>query len=105
IACNWRRHFSTRDSKRLDGDNFEVVYHWKLSTFLPSLTLVMMHLYGCSNLREVVLNEGLEKIGQYSFNCKSLESIKIPSTVSEVGFFFVLLQVNEELKKIERGAF
>ena len=35
---------------------------------------------------EVVLNDGLQKIGQYAFvRCTSLPSITIPSTVTEVG--------------------
>ncbi|KAL7523291.1 hypothetical protein ACHAXR_000111, partial [Thalassiosira sp. AJA248-18] len=42
--------------------------------------------YECSNLREVVLNEGLQKIGQWAFcECKLMESIDFSSTVSEVG--------------------
>jgi len=40
----------------------------------------------CSQLKEVVLNEGLQKIGKQAFyHCKSLESIKLPSTVTEIG--------------------
>ena len=41
---------------------------------------------GCSNLREVILNDGLKKIGEQAFyNCSSLESIKLPSTLVEIG--------------------
>jgi hypothetical protein len=37
-------------------------------------------------LREIVLNEGLQKIGQDAFwRCSSLESITFPSTVTEIG--------------------
>ena len=40
----------------------------------------------CSNLREVELNEGLQKIGRMAFvSCPSLKSIKLPSTVTEIG--------------------
>ena len=40
----------------------------------------------CKKLREVALNEELQKIGAWSFwACKSLESITLPSTVVEVG--------------------
>jgi len=40
----------------------------------------------CISLREVVLNEGLKKIGKYAFRkCKSLESITLPSTVTDIG--------------------
>ena len=41
---------------------------------------------GCSELREVVLNDGLVKIGNSVFQrCTSLESITIPSSVVEIG--------------------
>lgn len=37
-------------------------------------------------LRKIILNEGLEKIGARAFaSCRSLETIKIPSTVKEIG--------------------
>lgn len=40
---------------------------------------------GCNNLRELVLNEGLQKIGEQAFdNCTSLESVSIPSTVTDI---------------------
>ena len=40
----------------------------------------------CISLREVVLNEGLKKIGRKAFQkCKSLESITLPPTVTEIG--------------------
>ncbi|KAL7538587.1 hypothetical protein ACHAXR_008657, partial [Thalassiosira sp. AJA248-18] len=69
--------------------------------------------WGCIQLKEVVLNEGLQKIGQFAFaKCKSLESIKFPSTLSEVGKYAFhncanLLEVglNEGLQKIGEGAF
>jgi len=38
------------------------------------------------SLTEVVFNEGLQKIGDYSFwRCESLESITLPSTLIEIG--------------------
>ena len=40
----------------------------------------------CSNLKEVTLNEGLKKLEDGVFyECKSLEIIKLPSTVTEIG--------------------
>jgi hypothetical protein len=42
--------------------------------------------YNCKYLREIVLNDGLQKIGRSAFsNCKSLESISVPSTVLQIG--------------------
>ncbi|KAL7529432.1 hypothetical protein ACHAXR_002965, partial [Thalassiosira sp. AJA248-18] len=67
----------------------------------------------CRNLKEVVLNEGLRKIGASAFgNCKLLGSIRLPSTVTEVGkkafgFCISLMHVvlNEGLQKIGIVAF
>ena len=45
----------------------------------------MRHFVIANNLSEVVFNDGLEKIGQYAFyNCISLSSITLPSTVAEI---------------------
>ena len=42
--------------------------------------------YNCTQLREVVFNEGLQKIGDRAFcNCILLESITLPSTITKVG--------------------
>ena len=67
----------------------------------------------CNNLREVVFNERLHKIGELAFYyCSSLSSIRLPSTVTEIGslaFYYcsnlreVLL--NEGLQKIGFYAF
>ncbi|KAL7526480.1 hypothetical protein ACHAXR_001507, partial [Thalassiosira sp. AJA248-18] len=68
---------------------------------------------GCTNLRDVVLNEGLQRIGAAAFrDCRSLDTIKFPSTVTEIGdvafraciiLRYVLL--NEGLRKIGSSAF
>ncbi|WP_220149513.1 leucine-rich repeat domain-containing protein, partial [Metamycoplasma hominis] len=39
----------------------------------------------CTNLREVILNEGLEKIGALAFYDTNIESITIPGSVKEIG--------------------
>ena len=40
----------------------------------------------CRQLKEVILNEGLETIGTESFyKCKQLEQVNFPSTLVEVG--------------------
>ena len=42
--------------------------------------------YGCSNLKKIVLNEGLRKVEDSVFSgCISLESIKFPSTIRYIG--------------------
>jgi len=41
---------------------------------------------GCTDLKEVVLNDGLREIGDSAFrNCTTLKSINIPSTVIKIG--------------------
>lgn len=43
---------------------------------------------GCSELREVVLNEGLTEIGEHAFtDCIGLQEITIPSTVVRIRRF------------------
>ena len=39
----------------------------------------------CTNLKTVILNEGLKKIGNYAFALTSIERIIIPSTVTQIG--------------------
>ncbi|RBI34029.1 hypothetical protein DRZ74_01315 [Metamycoplasma hominis] len=41
--------------------------------------------YGCKNLKEVFLNEGLEEIGARAFKYTKIESITIPDSVKEIG--------------------
>jgi len=42
--------------------------------------------FGCRNLKEVILNEGLEKIGTAAFRSTKIESITIPSSLKEIGY-------------------
>ena len=57
--------------------------------FHPSVVEVKSKAFkDCKQLREVVFNEGLQKIGIYAFyNCKLLSSITLPSTVIEIGSY------------------
>ena len=54
--------------------------------FHPSVVKVDNNAFdSCRELRKVVLNEGLQKIGNSAFYaCKSVESITLPSTVTEI---------------------
>ncbi|WP_181695851.1 leucine-rich repeat domain-containing protein [Metamycoplasma hominis] len=40
---------------------------------------------GCRNIKEVILNEGLEKIGAEAFKYTNIKSITIPGSVKEIG--------------------
>mmetsp|Transcript_14069 Transcript_14069/g.30022 ORF Transcript_14069/g.30022 Transcript_14069/m.30022 type:complete len:414 (+) Transcript_14069:195-1436(+) len=82
--------------------------------FCPSVKGVPADAFrACYKLRHLVLNEGLEKIEEGAFcYCPTLESIMVPSTVTEIGknaFYgcsalrYVVLK--EGLQKIEELAF
>ena len=85
-------------------------------SFHPSVTEVHKDAFNnCTNLREVVLNEGLKEIRRGGFchiNCKSLERITFSSTVTEIGQISFSscrslkeVVLNEGLKKIGTKAF
>ena len=67
----------------------------------------------CKQLREVVFNDGLQKIGAYAFcGCSSLERLTLPSTVTEIGYNAFngctnlrVVVLNEGLQEIEYWAF
>ncbi|MFB5281828.1 leucine-rich repeat protein [Peribacillus sp. Hz7] len=67
----------------------------------------------CSNLEQVEFNEGLEKIGRWSFQgCHSLQAISIPSTVCHIdGYAFdecsclTTVEFNGEIEHIGAYAF
>ena len=54
--------------------------------FHPSVVWVPFDAFcKCTQLREVVFNEGLEEIGSRAFQqCTSLESVALPSSVTEI---------------------
>ena len=75
----------------------EEIFIYKQGDIVPNnVTKVIIHssvievpnraFSGCEHLNEVVLNEGLMKIGLFAFHeCTTLRIIKLPSTVTEVG--------------------
>ena len=82
--------------------------------FHPSVTAINKGAFNqCEQLKEVVLNEGLQVIMRNAFSfCVSLERIALPSTLIEVGdFAFEMctnlkeVVLNEGLKKIGAHAF
>ena len=71
---------------------------------------------GCSvpkDVTSVIFNDGLQKIGKCAFSgCTSLESINLPSTVTEIGdsafhncYNLREVTLNDGLQKIGNGAF
>ena len=82
--------------------------------FHPSLVKVADRAFAhCSKLKEVIFNEGLQMICESAFSpCISLESIVLPSTVTEIGrnafsscYNLRELVLNDGLQKIMFGAF
>ena len=82
--------------------------------FHPSVTKVDNHAFSsCTELKKVVLNDGLQSIGSGAFEgCNSLQSINIPSTVTELGDMAFWgcsdlreVELNDGLKKIGEAAF
>ena len=82
--------------------------------FHSSVTEVVDEMFeGCEQLKKVVFNEGLLKIGKYAFfGCGSLKSINLPSTTTEiVGIAFMScnnleeVALNEGLIKIGMRSF
>ena len=82
--------------------------------FHPSVVEVESHAFEyCKQLREVIFNDGLQKIGSTAFwTCTSLSSITLPSTVTEVersAFYYCSnltgIVLNEGLQKIGWSAF
>jgi len=87
----------------------------RMVRFHPSVVAIgegAFHNYN-SNLKEVVLNEGLETIGKRAFtSCESLQSITFPSTVKSIGLeafrgcsSLKEVVLNEGLVEIEDNAF
>lgn len=64
------------------------VSDWVTSAEMPSGTTAIPDnaFSGFSNLRNVVINDGLTTIGSYAFyDCTALKNIEIPSSVVEIG--------------------
>ena len=67
----------------------------------------------CNRLKEVIFNDGLKKIGQHSFRyCTALESITLPSTLTEIEIYgfsgcsnLEEVVLNGGLMKVEDGTF
>ena len=105
---------STEVEFEYTGEGCLVPKHVTIVRFHPSVIEVYDNAFSdCKQLREVRLNEGLQKIGVFAFyNCISLSSITLPSTVTEIGWYAFhncnkLREVilNKGLQKIGHSAF
>jgi len=79
----------------------------------PSVTIIDECAYElCPNLKEVVLNDGIQEIKCGAFNrCQKLEHINIPSTVKSIGFEAFAytgissIELPESIHSISEGCF
>ena len=68
---------------------------------------------GCINLREVILNNGIQKINKKAFSgCQEMRSMKIPSTVTEIGgkafhgcTNLMFMDLHAGIRKVGKGVF
>jgi len=100
-------HFEYTGERYVPKDVTHVQFH-------PAVTQIEDYAFeDCTKLRQVILNEGLVKIGNNAFHeCRVLSSIILPSSVVEIGTYvfyncYRLLEVelNEGLQKIGFQAF
>jgi len=109
--------------KRQRDDRIDFQYNGSIYTVPKNVTHVRFHssttvvgndaFKQCDKLIEIVLNEGLQRIGIGAFDkCTALKSITLPSTVSEIGNYsfhecssLKVIVLNEGLKKIGLKAF
>ena len=96
------------------GEGCSVPKDVTIVRFHPSVVEVEYNAFrDCKQLREVVFNEGLQKIGDDAFHCcTSLSSITFPSTVTEIGGYAFsncsnlrVVALHEGLQKIGNDAF
>lgn len=60
------------------------VVAWRVSSSVSEIN--SWAFCNCVNLKEAVLNEGLKKIGGHAFaECRLLQSITFPSTLTAIG--------------------
>lgn len=85
-ACGGSHNIAIPDNvTKLGFECFEG--EWCESVIIPSsVKLVGEEAFNhCENLREVILNEGIEELGAWAFNaCCSLESVHIPASVVKI---------------------
>ena len=110
-------HISDADAEVIfeyTGEGCAVPKDVTIVRFHPSVIEVENEAFQrCYNLKEVILHEGLQKIGWRAFQfCSSLSSITLPSTITDIGnYAFSFCRnlrdviLNEGLQKIGWLAF
>ncbi|WP_044420577.1 leucine-rich repeat domain-containing protein [Metamycoplasma hominis] len=111
------KNFEIKDNFFIDKNNKKILAYLDKKTTKVTIPSLIKEIgkgafSGCANLKEVILNEGLEKIGDEAFSNTNIESITIPSSVKEIGKGAFSscknleeVSLNEGLEKIGAEAF
>lgn len=93
-----------------DYNIIDVNYEWEVSQLLPSSWGTFE---GCKDLKEVVLSESIDKIGDFSFkDCTSLDNIDFIDGVNRIGIMafsgctgLKAVDIPSSVSRLYRGAF
>ncbi|MCZ2781733.1 leucine-rich repeat domain-containing protein, partial [Metamycoplasma hominis] len=111
------KNFEIKDNFFIDKNNKKILAYLDKKTTKVTIPSSIKEIgkdafSGCANLKEVILNEGLEKIGDEAFSSTKIESITIPGSVKEIGKGAFSgcknleeIILNEGLEKIGASAF
>ena len=111
------KNFEIKDNFFIDKNNKKILAYLDKKTTKVTIPNNVKEIgegafSGCRNIKEVILNEGLEKIDSGAFQDTNIESITIPDSVEEIGKYAFYnctnlkeVTLNEGLEKIGTGAF
>ncbi|MGC7160760.1 leucine-rich repeat protein [Metamycoplasma hominis] len=111
------KNFEIKDNFFIDKNNKKILAYLDKKTTKVTIPSSIKEIgkgafSNCKNLKEVILNEGLEKIGTAAFSSTKIESITIPGSIKEIGAYAFsgcknLKEVilNDGLEKIDYGTF
>ncbi|RAW47464.1 leucine-rich repeat domain-containing protein, partial [Metamycoplasma hominis] len=84
------KNFEIKDNFFIDKNNKKILAYLDKETTKVTIPNTIKEIddsafLWCQNLKKVILNEGLEKIGAEAFYNTNIESITIPGSVKEIG--------------------
>ncbi|RBI35195.1 hypothetical protein DRW57_01270, partial [Metamycoplasma hominis] len=91
ISINsYNKNFKIKDNFFIDKKNKKILAYLDKKTTKVTIPGSVKEIgrrafSNCKNLKEVILNEGLEKIGVRAFSSPRIKSINIPGSVKEIG--------------------